>query len=124
MCVVVLIKGTVDSEAGALPSKELIMAMAAYNDELANAGIMIDGGGFKPTSQGVRVTFDGDSRTVVDDPFGNPNELVAGYWIWQVNDMDEAIEWLKGAPNPMPGPSMVEIRPLYETEDFASVFAE
>ena len=124
MRVVVLIKGTVDSEAGALPSKELIMAMAAYNDELANAGIMIDGGGFKPTSQGVRVAFDGDSRTVVNGPFGNPNELVAGYWIWQVNDMDEAIEWLKRAPNPMPGPSMVEIRPLYEAEDFASVFAE
>ena len=124
MRVVVLIRGTVDSEAGALPSKELIMAMAAYNDELANAGIMIDGGGFKPTSQGVRVAFDGDSRTVVNGPFGNPNELVAGYWIWQINDMDEAIEWVKRAPNPMPGPSMVEIRPLYETEDFASVFAE
>ena len=124
MRVVVLIKGTVDSEAGALPSKELIMAMAAYNDELANAGIMIDGDGFKPTSQGVRVAFDGDSRTVVNGPFGSPNELVAGYWIWQVNDMDEAIEWLKRAPNPMPGPSGVEIRPLYETEDFASVFAE
>ena len=124
MRVVVLIKGTVDSEAAALPSKELIMAMAAYNDELANAGIMIDGDGFKPTSQGVRVVFEGDSRTVVNGPFGNPNELVAGYWIWQVNDMDEAIEWLKRAPNPMPGPSEVEIRPLYETEDFASVLAE
>ncbi|MDE2803154.1 MAG: YciI family protein [Chloroflexota bacterium] len=124
MRVVVLVKATVDSEAGFMPSTELISAMGAYNEELANAGIMLDGDGFKPTSQGVRIAFDGDSRTVVKGPFPNPNELVAGYWIWQVKDMDEAIEWAKRAPNPMPGPSDLEIRPLYEPEDFGAAFTE
>ncbi|MDE2970462.1 MAG: YciI family protein [Chloroflexota bacterium] len=124
MRVVVLVKATADSEAGFMPSTELIAAMGAYNEELVNAGIMLDGDGFKPTSQGVRITFDGDSRTVVNGPFASPNELVAGYWIWQVKDMDEAIEWAKRAPNPMPGPSDLEIRPLYEPEDFGAAFTE
>ena len=122
MRVVVLVKATVDSEAGFMPSTELIAAMGAYNEELVNAGVMLDGDGFKPTSQGVRIAFDGDSRTVVNGPFANPNELVAGYWIWEVTDMDEAIEWAKRAPNPMPGPSDLEIRPLYEPEDFGEAF--
>ena len=124
MRVVVLVKATVDSEAGFMPSTELIAAMGAYNEELVNAGIMLAGDGFKPTSQGVRVAFDGDSRTVVNGPFANPNELVAGYWIWEVKDMDEAIEWAKRAPNPMPGPSDLEVRPLYEPEDFGEAFTE
>ncbi len=124
MRVVVLVKATVDSEAGFMPPTELIAAMGAYNEELVNAGIMLEGDGFKPTSQGVRIAFDGASRTVVHGPFANPNELVAGYWIWQVKDMDEAIDWAKRAPNPMPGPSDLEIRPLYEPEDFGAAFTE
>ena len=124
MRVVVLVKATADSEAGFMPPTELIAAMGAYNEELVNAGIMLAGDGFKPTSQGVRIAFDGDSRTVVNGPFANPNELVAGYWVWQVKDMDEAIAWAKRAPNPMPGPSDLEIRPLYEPEDFGAAFTE
>ncbi|MCY4625384.1 MAG: YciI family protein [Chloroflexi bacterium] len=124
MRVVVLVKATVDSEAGFMPSTELIAAMGAYNTELANAGIMLAGDGLKPTSQGVRVAFDGDSRTVVNGPFANPNEIVAGYWVWQVKDMDEAIEWVKRAPNPMPGPSEIEVRPVYEPEDFGKAFTQ
>ena len=124
MRVVVLVKATVDSEAGFMPSTGLIAAMGAYNTELANAGIMLAGDGLKPTSQGVRVAFDGDSRTVVNGPFANPNEIVAGYWVWQVKDMDEAIEWVKRAPNPMPGPSEIEVRPVYEPEDFGKAFTQ
>ena len=124
MRVMVLIKATADSEAGVLPSMELIQAMGAYNQQLIEAGIMRDGDGLKPTSQGKRVAFDGDSRTVIDGPFEATGELVAGYWLWQVNDMDEAIEWVKRAPNPMPGPSEVEIRPLYEPADFIEARAQ
>ncbi len=124
MRVVVLVKATVDSEAGFMPSMELIAAMGAYNTELANASIMLAGDGLKPTSQGVRVAFDGDSRTVVNGPFANPNEIVAGYWVWQVKDIDEAIEWVKRAPNPMPGPSEMEVRPVYEPEDFGEAFTQ
>lgn len=119
MRVMVLIKATADSEAGVMPSTELIQAMGAYNQQLVEAGIMLDGDGLRPSSQGKRVAFDGDSRTVINGPFDATSELVAGYWLWQVKDMDEAVEWLKRCPNPMPGPSEVEIRPLYEPADFA-----
>ncbi len=118
MRVMVLIKATADSEAGVMPSMELIQAMGAYNQELIEAGIMRDGAGLKPTSQGKRVAFHGDSRTVIDGPFDATSELVSGYWLWQVRDMDQAIEWIKRCPNPMLGPSEVEIRPLYEPADF------
>ena len=119
MQVMILIKGTTESEAGVMPSMELIQAMGRYNQELTDAGIQLAGEGLKPTSAGRRMAFDGTSRTVVDGPFGNTEELVAGFWLWQVKDMDEAVEWLKRCPNPMPGPSVVEVRPVYEEEDFA-----
>ena len=93
--------------------------MFAYNQELVAAGIMQAGEGLKPTSQGKRVAFSGADRTVADGPFGITNELVAGFWLWEVRDLDEAVEWVKRCPNPMPGPSEIEIRPLYEMEDFA-----
>ena len=118
MRVMVLVKATADSEAGVMPSMELIQAMDAYNQQLIEAGIMRDGDGLRPSSQGKRVAFDGDSRTVIDGPFDATSELVAGYWLWQVRDMDEAIEWVKRSPNPMLVPSEVEIRPLYEPADF------
>ena len=124
MRVMVLIKATADSEAGVMPSMELIQAMGAYNQQLVEAGIMLDGDGLKPTSQGKRVAFDGDSRTVIDGPFDATGELVAGYWLWQVEDMDEAIECVKRSPNPMLVPSQVEIRPLYEPADFAEAMTQ
>ena len=118
MRVMVLVKATVDSEAGAMPSTELVEAMFKYNEELVEAGIMQGGDGLKPSSEGKRVAFDGDSRTVVDGPFPHTSELVAGYWLWEVRDMEEALEWARRCPNPMPGPSDLEIRPLYEIADF------
>lgn len=121
MRVMVFVKATADSEAGLLPTEEMtemFAAMGAYNEQLVDAGIMVDGDGLKPSSFGKRIAFDGDSRTVIDGPFASPNELVAGYWIWKVADMDEAIAWAKRCPNPMPGPSELEIRPFYELEDF------
>ncbi|MDE2781248.1 MAG: YciI family protein [Chloroflexota bacterium] len=118
MRVMVLVKATVDSEAGAMPSAELVEAMFTYNEELVEAGIMQGGDGLKPSSEGKRVTFDGDSRTVTDGPFPHTSELVAGYWLWEVRDMEEALEWARRCPNPMPGPSDLEIRPLYEIADF------
>ena len=124
MRVMVLIKATADSEAGVMPSLELIQAMGAYNQQLIEAGIMLDGDGLRPSSQGKRVAFDGDSRTVIDGPFEATSELVSGFWLWQVKDMDEAIEWIKRCPNPMPGPSEVEIRPLYEPADFAEALSQ
>ena len=124
MRVMVLIKATADSEAGVMPSMELIQAMGAYNQELIDAGIMRDGDGLRPSSQGKRVAFDGDTRTIIDGPFDATGELVAGFWLWQVKDMDEAVEWLKRCPNPMLGPSEVEIRPLYEPADFADAMTQ
>lgn len=118
MRVLVFVKATADSEAGVMPSTELIEAMGKYNEELLKAGIMLGGDGLKPSSQAKRVAFDGPNRTVIDGPFAETKELVAGYWIWQVKDMDEAVEWVKRCPNPMPGPSEIEIRPVYEIEDF------
>lgn len=118
MRVIVFVKATADSEAGVLPAMELIEAMGKYNQELFDAGIMQSGDGLKPTSEGKRIRFDGTDRTVTDGPFSVTNELVAGFWIWEVKDMDEAVEWVKRSPNPMPGPSEMEIRPFYEYEDF------
>jgi hypothetical protein len=118
MRVVVLVKATADSEAGMMPSEDLIIAMGRYNEQLIAAGIMQGGDGLKPTAQGKRIAFDGPGRTVIDGPFGVTSELVAGYWIWQVKDMDEAVEWARRCPNPMPGPSELEIRPVYELADF------
>ena len=119
MRVVVFVKATKDSEQGVLPSTELLEAMGKYNEELVNAGIMVGGDGLKPSSQGKRIAFDGPSRTIIDGPFAETRELVAGYWIWEVKDMDEAIAWARRCPNPMPGPSELEIRPVYGIEDFA-----
>ncbi len=124
MRVMVLVKATADSEAGVMPSMELIQAMGAFNQQLIEAGIMLAGDGLKPSSQGKRVAFDGDNRTVSDGPFSATSELVAGYWLWQVKDMDEAVEWVKRCPNPMLGPSDVEIRPLYEPTDFTEAMTQ
>jgi len=119
MRVMVIVKATEDSEAGYPPSAELLEAMGKFNDELLKAGVMLSGDGLRPSSQGKRVAFDGASRHVTDGPFAETRELVAGFWVWQVKDMDEALQWVKRCPNPMPGPSDIEIRPLYEASDFA-----
>ena len=118
MRVIVLIRATSDSEAGVMPSAELIEAMGDYNRELMEAGIMRGGEGIKPSSEGKRVAFNGKGRTVIDGPFPDVGELVSGFWLWEVKDMDEAVEWVKRSPNPMPGPSEMEIRPLFEVADF------
>lgn len=118
MRVVVFVKATEDSEAGKMPSTELLEAMGKFNEELVNAGIMQAGEGLHPSSRGARVAFDGANRMVIDGPFAETKELVAGFWIWTVKDMDEAIAWVKRCPNPMPGPSEIEIRPVFEAADF------
>ena len=118
MRVMVIVKATKDSEAGMMPSTELLAAMGKYNEELVNAGIMLAGEGLKPSAEGKRVAFDGPTRTVADGPFSETGELVAGFWLWEVRDMTEALEWVKRCPNPMPGPSEIEIRPVYEMADF------
>jgi hypothetical protein len=118
MRVMVLVKATADSEAGTMPSTELMEAMGRFNEELAAAGILLAGEGLHPSARGKRVRFEGEARTVVDGPFSATNELVAGFWLWQVRDMDEAVAWARRCPNPMPGPSELEIRPLYEMADF------
>ena len=122
MKVMVLVKATDASEAGVMPTAELFEAMGKFNEELVNAGVMLAGEGLKPTSHGTRIAFDGPSRRVIDGPFAETRELVAGFWLWQVRSMDEAIEWAKRCPNPMPGPSELEIRPLYEADDFGTEF--
>ena len=121
MRVMVFVKATEDSEQGVLPKTEMLEAMGKFNEELVNAGIMRDGDGLKPSSQAKRVAFDGPGRKVIDGPFAETRELVAGYWIWEVKDMEEAVAWVKRCPNPMPGPSEIEIRPFYEMADFAEV---
>jgi len=118
----VIVKATKDSEAGVMPTKELLGAMMNYNEELVKAGIMLAGDGLKPSSKGKRVRFSGSKRTVIDGPFAETKELVAGYWIWQVRSMEEAIEWVKRCPNPMPGDSELEIRPFFEAADFGENF--
>ena len=122
MRVMVMVKATKDSEAGVLPSTELIAAMGKYNEELVKAGIMLAGEGLQPTSKGKRVRFSGEKRTVIDGPFTESKELIAGYWMWQVRSMEEAVEWLKRCPNPMPTESEVEIRPVFEAADFGENF--
>jgi hypothetical protein len=121
MRVMVFVKATEDSEKGLFPTEEMAEMMAAmgkYNEELANAGILLAADGLKPSSAGKRVAFDGPGRSVIDGPFAETRELVAGFWLWEVKDMDDAIAWVKRCPNPMPGPSEIEIRPLYEMADF------
>src|SRR5436853_1683402 len=122
MRVMVIVKATKDSEAGVMPSKELLMAMGNYNEELVKAGIMLAGDGLKPSLQGKRVRFTGSKRTVIDGPFAETKELIAGYWMWQVRSMEEAVEWLKRCPNPMPGDSEVEIRRVFEANDLGENF--
>lgn len=117
----VMVKATKDSEAGAQPTQELLEAMMAYNEELVKAGIMKGGDGLQPSSKGARVQFDGTKRAVVDGPFAETKELVAGYWLWECASLDEAIAWVKRCPNPMPGPSEIEIRPLFELADFGEI---
>jgi hypothetical protein len=118
----VIVKATASSETGILPSPELLAAMGQYNQELSAAGILLAGEGLKPSKQGVRVHFSGQSRTITDGPFAETNELIAGYWLWKVASVDEAIAWVKRCPNPMPEDSDIEIRPVYELEDFNEVF--
>ncbi|MCI1711160.1 MAG: YciI family protein [Chiayiivirga sp.] len=122
MRVMVMVKATLDSESGVMPGEALLAAMGKYNEELVQAGIMLAGEGLHPSSKGVRMRFDGRKRDVVDGPFAETKELVAGFWLWQVRDMAEAIEWLRRCPNPMDGPSEVEIRPVFEAEDFGAEF--
>lgn len=120
MRVMVLAKATPDSEQGFRPTPEsaaMMEAMGRFNDELAKAGVLVAGGGLKPSSAGKRVAFDGATRTVIDGPFPNSTELVAGFWFWEVADMDEAVAWARRCPNPMPGPSELEIRPFYDAAD-------
>ena len=121
MRVMVLVKATEDSERGFVPTAEtmaMLEAMGRFNEELAKAGILLAADGLKPSSEGKRVAFDGAGRTVIDGPFAATRELVAGFWLWEVKDMDEAVAWVKHCPNPMFGPSEIEIRPLYEMADF------
>ncbi|HEY6521861.1 MAG TPA: YciI family protein [Roseiarcus sp.] len=118
MRVMVIVKATNDSEDGKLPTPELFEQMGAFNQQLKDAGILVEGDGLKPSAKGARVAFSGQNRSVTKGPFPNVRDLVAGYWIWKVHDLNEAIEWVKRCPNPMPGPSVMEIREFYEMEDF------
>ena len=119
----IIIKASQDSEAGVMPSNELLTAMGNYNEELAKAGILVAGEGLHPSSKGARVHFSGDKRTVIDGPFAETKELIAGYWLWQVKSKEEAIEWVKRCPNPMPGTEAeIEIRQVFEMEDFGEEF--
>lgn len=124
MRVMVMVKATAESEAGAMPTTELLQAMTSFNDELVKAGVMLAGEGLRPSSQGKRVAFDGPRRAVIDGPFAETRELVAGFWLWEVKDMAEAVEWVKRCPNPMPGPSEIEIRPVVEAGDFGEAMTE
>jgi hypothetical protein len=116
----VLVKASKDSEAGVMPDTKLLTAMGKYNEELVKAGILLAGEGLHPSSKGVRVRFSGSQRTVIHGPFSETEELVAGFWLWQVKSRDEAIEWLKRCPNPMPGESEIELRQVFEAEDFGA----
>ena len=114
----ILVKADADSEAGVLPSEELFVEMGKYNEELVKAGVLLAGEGLHPSSKGARVRFSGDKRTVIDGPFAETKELVAGYWVWQVKDLDEAIEWARRCPNPTGDEGTLEIRPFIEAEDW------
>jgi hypothetical protein len=122
MRVMVMVKATRESEANVMPSTELLAEMGRYNEELVKAGVMLAGEGLHPSSKGVRVKFSGKARTVVDGPFAETKELVAGFWLWQVSSMEEAIEWVRRCPNPMPTDSEIEIRRVFEAEDFGAEF--
>jgi hypothetical protein len=123
MRVMVIVKATKNSEAGIMPSEKLLSEMGKFNEELVNAGVMLAGDGLQPSSKGKRVRFSGGKRTVIDGPFSETKELIAGYWIWQVKSMDEAIEWVRRCPDPMPGEEAeIEIRPVFEAEDFGEEF--
>ncbi len=118
----VIIKGNKDYEAGAMPDEKLLAAMGKFNEELVNAGVMLAGEGLHPSSKGARVRFSGDRRTVIDGPFAETKELIAGFWLWQVKSKEEALDWLKRCPNPFPGESEVELRQVFEAEDFGAEF--
>jgi hypothetical protein len=118
MRVMVLVKANEESEAGAMPDTEMLEAMGRYNEELVKAGVMVAGEGLHPSSKGARVLFSGEERSVVDGPFAETKELLAGFWLWEVRDMDEAIEWAKRCPNPTGEESTLELRPVFEAEDF------
>jgi len=124
MKVVVFVKATKDSEQSIPPSAEMLNEMMQYNEQLVKAGIMLDGAGLKPSSAGARVRFSGKERSVIDGPFTETKELVAGYWLWQVKSLEEAVQWVKRCPNPMYSDSEIEIRPLYEITDFPTADAE
>lgn len=118
MKVLVLVKATPESEAGQMPDEQLLTAMGRFNEELVEAGVMLGGEGLHPSSKGARVVFNGSNRTVIDGPFAETREVVAGFWIWKVQSMEEAIAWAKRCPNPMSGESILELRPVFEAEDF------
>ena len=118
----IIIKATKDSEAGIMPSEQLLREMGQFNEDLVQAGVMLAGDGLHPSSNGARVRFSGSRRTVIDGPFAETKELIAGYWVWQCRSKEEAIEWVKRCPNPMPGESEIEIRQVFEAEDFGAEF--
>lgn len=118
----ILVKANAGTEASVMPSEQLLAEMGRYNEELVNAGIMLAGEGLHPSARGARVQFSGDKRSVIDGPFAETRELVAGFWIWQVRDLDEAVEWVKRCPNPTGEDSVIEIRPVFEAEDFGAEF--
>jgi hypothetical protein len=118
----VIVKADRNTEAGAMPSQELLAAMGKYNEELVNAGVLLAGEGLHPSSKGARVRFSGSNRTVIDGPFAESKELIAGFWIFQVKSLEEAIEWVKRSPNPLEGESEIEIRQIFEAEDFGAEF--
>ncbi len=122
MRVMVIVKANKDSEAGVLPKQELLAAMGKFNEELVKAGVMLAGEGLQASSKGKRIRFYGQNRTIVDGPFTETKELIAGFWLWQVRSMDEAVEWLKRCPNPHEGESEIELRQVFEAEDFGSEF--
>jgi len=122
MRVLVMVKATKDSEAGVMPTSDELAEMGRFNEELVQAGVVLAAEGLHPSSKGVRVKFSGKSRTVVDGPFAETKELVAGFWLWQVSSMEEAVEWVRRCPNPMPGASEIEIRRVFEAEDFGESF--
>ncbi|BFU90470.1 MAG: Dehydrogenase (modular protein) [Nitrospira sp.] len=118
----VIVKATKESEAGVMPSTQLLTEMGKFNEELVNAGVMLAGDGLQPSSKGARVRFSGKTRIIIDGPFAETKELIAGYWIWQCKSKQEAIDWVKRCPNPMPGESEIEIRQVFEADDFGAEF--
>jgi hypothetical protein len=122
MRVMAIVKATADSEAGRMPSEQMLSEMGEFNEELAKAGVLVGGDGLHPSSKGARVRFSGSDRTVVDGPFAETKELIAGYWLLQVKSLDEAVEWIKRCPNPMDGESEIEIRQVFEAEDFGDEY--